>query len=89
LTGDGGEEVEELARLNREYEERFPGLRYVLWVNGRPRGEVLRDMRERIERGDVRAEERAVIEVSLFFSVLFRLLLQEIFQFQYLWGTEN
>ncbi|KAK3296486.1 OHCU decarboxylase-domain-containing protein [Chaetomium fimeti] len=55
-------EEEELGRLNKEYEERFPGLRYVLWVNGRARGEVLRDMRARIERGDVRAEERAVIE---------------------------
>lgn len=68
LTGDGGEEEAELGRLNREYEERFPGLRYVVWVNGRPRGEVLRDMRERIERGNVRAEERAVIEVSGFGS---------------------
>ncbi|KAH6627403.1 OHCU decarboxylase-domain-containing protein [Chaetomium tenue] len=62
LVGGGGEGEEELGRLNREYEERFPGLRYVLWVNGRPRGEVLRDMRERTERGDVRAEERAIIE---------------------------
>ncbi|KAH6839558.1 OHCU decarboxylase-domain-containing protein [Chaetomium sp. MPI-CAGE-AT-0009] len=55
-------EEEELGRLNKEYEGRFPGLRYVLWVNGRPRGEVLADMRARIERGDLRAEERAVIE---------------------------
>ncbi|KAL2139120.1 hypothetical protein VTI28DRAFT_5729 [Corynascus sepedonium] len=55
-------EDEELARLNHEYEAHFPGLRYVVWVNGRPRGEILEDMRARIGRGDMRAEVRAVIE---------------------------
>lgn len=58
------EEERELARLNREYEERFPGLRYVVWVNGRGRGEVMADMRRRIARGDVREEEREGIRVS-------------------------
>lgn len=62
--GSGGVE-EELARLNAEYEARFPGLRYVLFVNGRDRGEVLADMRRRIGRGDVREEEREAIRVSL------------------------
>ncbi|KAL2127726.1 hypothetical protein VTI74DRAFT_10255 [Chaetomium olivicolor] len=52
------EHAEELARLNREYEERFPGLRYVVWVNGRPRADVMADMRRRIERGDLKEEER-------------------------------
>lgn len=55
---------DELARLNAEYEARFPGLRYVTWVNGRGRGEILADMRRRIERGDPREEEREVIRVS-------------------------
>ncbi|KAL2189245.1 hypothetical protein L209DRAFT_270896 [Thermothelomyces heterothallicus CBS 203.75] len=55
-------EDEELARLNREYEARFPGLRYVVWVNGRPRAEVLEDMRRRIQRGDMKAEVRTIIE---------------------------
>ncbi|GAB1321036.1 Oxo-4-hydroxy-4-carboxy-5-ureidoimidazoline decarboxylase domain-containing protein [Madurella fahalii] len=54
----GAEELEELGRLNREYEDRFPGLRYVVFVNGRGRGEVMADMRRRIERGDLREEER-------------------------------
>jgi 2-oxo-4-hydroxy-4-carboxy--5-ureidoimidazoline (OHCU) decarboxylase len=66
LRGHGGsEEEEELARLNREYEARFPGLRYVVWVNGRPREEIFRDMRLRIARGDLEAEEREGIQVGL------------------------
>ncbi|KAL2015646.1 hypothetical protein VTK56DRAFT_5067 [Thermocarpiscus australiensis] len=52
------EEGEVLRGLNEEYERRFPGLRYVVWVNGRGREEIVRDMRRRIERGDVREEER-------------------------------
>ncbi|KAK4120257.1 hypothetical protein N657DRAFT_164874 [Parathielavia appendiculata] len=56
------EEDEELAGLNREYEERFPGLRYVVWVNGRGRGEVMADMRRRIRRGDIREEEKEGIQ---------------------------
>jgi hypothetical protein len=46
-------------------------------------------MRERIARGDVRAEERAVIEVSLFFSLLFLFCFAGIIrslQFQCPWG---
>ncbi|KAK4154939.1 Oxo-4-hydroxy-4-carboxy-5-ureidoimidazoline decarboxylase [Chaetomidium leptoderma] len=54
LRGEG----EALAGLNQEYEERFPGLRYVVWVNGRSREEVMGDMRRRIGRGDLREEER-------------------------------
>jgi 2-oxo-4-hydroxy-4-carboxy--5-ureidoimidazoline (OHCU) decarboxylase len=61
--GDSEEVLEELKRLNGEYEERFPGLRYVVFVNGRGRGEVMDDMRRRIERGDYVAEEREAIEV--------------------------
>ncbi|KAK3339767.1 Oxo-4-hydroxy-4-carboxy-5-ureidoimidazoline decarboxylase [Lasiosphaeria hispida] len=61
LQEGGGEEGERLRRLNREYEARFPGLRYVVFVNGRGRGEVMEDMRRRIERGDVREEEREAI----------------------------
>jgi 2-oxo-4-hydroxy-4-carboxy--5-ureidoimidazoline (OHCU) decarboxylase len=61
-------EAEELARLNREYEARFPGLRFVTWVRGRPRGEVMEEMRRRIARGDVREEERDNINVSFAFA---------------------
>ena len=64
-------EREELARLNAEYEARFPGLRYVVWVNGRGMGEVVADMRRRIGRGDVQEEEREAIEVGFLFSSFF------------------
>ena len=39
----------ELARLNREYEERF-GFRFVVLVNRRPKAEILEVLRERIRR---------------------------------------
>ncbi|KAK3954541.1 Oxo-4-hydroxy-4-carboxy-5-ureidoimidazoline decarboxylase [Pseudoneurospora amorphoporcata] len=60
--GDSEEVKEQLRALNREYEETFPGLRYVVWVNGRPRAEIMADMRRRIDRGDLRAEEREGIQ---------------------------
>lgn len=46
----------ELAELNRAYEEKF-GFRFVVFVNGRPRREILPVLRERLER--TRAEELA------------------------------
>ncbi|KAK5994392.1 hypothetical protein PT974_04866 [Cladobotryum mycophilum] len=57
----GGEE-EELAALNKEYEEKFPGLRYVVFVNGRPRQVIFQDMRERINRDDYTKEVAAAIQ---------------------------
>ncbi|KAI0481254.1 Oxo-4-hydroxy-4-carboxy-5-ureidoimidazoline decarboxylase [Xylariaceae sp. FL0804] len=62
---DQEEEARRLAALNAEYEAAFPGLRYVVFVNGRGRPEVMADMRRRIDRGDVRAEEREAIQVSI------------------------
>ena len=44
----------ELERLNREYEERF-GFRFVVFVNRRPKAEILEVLRVRI--GRTRAEE--------------------------------
>ncbi|KAH9877735.1 hypothetical protein J1614_002952 [Plenodomus biglobosus] len=58
---EGDEEVRALADLNREYEERFGGLRYVVFVNARPRPEILQNMRARITRGDKDAERREAI----------------------------
>lgn len=62
------EEVEEerrvLGELNSMYEEKFPGLRYVVFVDGRSRKVIFEDMRRRIERGDVEAERREAIKVS-------------------------
>lgn len=64
---DGNEgRGEELAALNEEYEARFPGLRFVVFVNGRGRGEIVEVLRGRIERGDWEAERVRGVEVSFF-----------------------
>jgi len=39
----------ELAYLNQVYEEKF-GFRFVVFVNGRPKAEILEVLRERLER---------------------------------------
>lgn len=54
---------QELAKLNREYEEKFPGLRYVVFVNGRGRPEIMEDMRERIAKSDVTKEVDSALQV--------------------------
>jgi 2-oxo-4-hydroxy-4-carboxy--5-ureidoimidazoline (OHCU) decarboxylase len=46
--------VTELAYLNQVYEEKF-GFRFVVFVNGRPKAEILEVLRERLER--TRGEE--------------------------------
>jgi 2-oxo-4-hydroxy-4-carboxy--5-ureidoimidazoline (OHCU) decarboxylase len=53
-TDDDPEVLAELARLNRAYEEKF-GFRFVVFVNRRPRREIVPILRERLER--TRAEE--------------------------------
>ncbi|KAF2137548.1 uncharacterized protein K452DRAFT_353527 [Aplosporella prunicola CBS 121167] len=55
-------EAKELAQLNTDYEARFPGLRYVVFVNGRGRPEIFADMRRRIERADIAAERVEAIQ---------------------------
>lgn len=58
------EQTARLAELNAEYEAAFPGLRYVVFVNGRGRPEIMVNMEDRIRRGDLRAEEVEAINVS-------------------------
>jgi 2-oxo-4-hydroxy-4-carboxy--5-ureidoimidazoline (OHCU) decarboxylase len=53
-TDDDPAVLEELAGLNRAYEEKF-GFRFVVFVNGRARREIVPVLRERMERS--RAEE--------------------------------
>lgn len=53
----------QLRALNDEYEARFPGLRYVVFVNGREKDVIMGDMRRRIDRGDAAEEEREAIRV--------------------------
>jgi 2-oxo-4-hydroxy-4-carboxy-5-ureidoimidazoline decarboxylase len=52
----GAEDVPELDELNRRYEERF-GFRFVVFVNRRPRSQLVPILRERLER--TREEELA------------------------------
>ena len=47
--GDDPEVLAELADLNRAYEKRF-GFRFIVFVNRRPRRELLPVLRERLER---------------------------------------
>ncbi|EJD48262.1 hypothetical protein AURDEDRAFT_183589 [Auricularia subglabra TFB-10046 SS5] len=68
--------LERLQALNALYEQRFTGLRYITFVNGRSRAEVAQDMEKRsagwpvsrVGAGDPRWDselERAVEEVGL------------------------
>jgi len=46
---DDPETLAELAELNREYERRF-GFRFVVFVNRRPKSEIVPILRERLQR---------------------------------------
>lgn len=48
-TDDDPDVLAELAELNRAYEEKF-GFRFVVFVNRRPRREIIPVLRERLER---------------------------------------
>ncbi|KAK4946729.1 hypothetical protein LTR10_014231 [Elasticomyces elasticus] len=65
LNQGGSEEAQLLADMNRKYEETFPGLRYVVFVNGRSRPVIMADMQKRIERGDISQEKQDAIKVGL------------------------
>lgn len=52
------EEARKLAELNAKYEATFPGLRYVVFVNGRSREAIMENMVQRIQRHDISAERR-------------------------------
>jgi 2-oxo-4-hydroxy-4-carboxy--5-ureidoimidazoline (OHCU) decarboxylase len=48
-TDEDPETLAALARLNAEYEERF-GFRFVVFVNGRPKSEIVPILEERLKR---------------------------------------
>lgn len=50
------QETQRLIELNDKYEETFPGLRYVVFVNGRSRQVIMEDMETRIEKNNIQAE---------------------------------
>ena len=51
-----------LAKLNRAYEEKF-GFRFVVFVNRRPRGEIVHVLRERLGRAREQELETALNEL--------------------------
>ncbi|KAI5306332.1 hypothetical protein KEM56_001353 [Ascosphaera pollenicola] len=59
----------ELQRWNDLYEARFPGLRYVTFVNARPREEIIQDMINRIHRGDLERERSEAISAICLIAV--------------------
>jgi len=59
---DEPEVLEELARLNRDYEERF-GFRFVVFVDRRPKRELVPILRERLGRGREQELDTAVREL--------------------------
>jgi 2-oxo-4-hydroxy-4-carboxy--5-ureidoimidazoline (OHCU) decarboxylase len=61
-TDDDPAVLAELAELNRAYEERF-GFRFVIFVNRRPRREIVPILRERLERTRAQELETGVDEL--------------------------
>ncbi|MDQ6919173.1 MAG: 2-oxo-4-hydroxy-4-carboxy-5-ureidoimidazoline decarboxylase [Candidatus Dormibacteraeota bacterium] len=66
LTEQGGDRLPELDRLNAEYESRF-GFRFVIFVNGRPKSEIVEVLKGRL--GNDRNQElenglRAVVDIA-------------------------
>ncbi|KAH7395976.1 Oxo-4-hydroxy-4-carboxy-5-ureidoimidazoline decarboxylase [Cadophora sp. MPI-SDFR-AT-0126] len=62
LNSGGEEEARKLKELNEEYEKAFPGLIYVVFVNGRSRPVIMENMRSRIDRGDIKLEKAEAIK---------------------------
>ena len=66
LQEQGDKALPELDRLNAEYERRF-GFRFVVFVNRRPQGEIVEELRQRLRRS--REEEledglRAIVDIA-------------------------
>jgi allantoinase len=66
LAEQGADRLPELERLNAEYESRF-GFRFVVFVNGRPKSELVEVLRRRM--GNDRNQEletglRAVVDIA-------------------------
>ncbi|KAI9678642.1 MAG: hypothetical protein M1817_005699 [Caeruleum heppii] len=63
LNNGAENEKADLRTLNQAYEDTFPGLRYIVFVNSRPRSDIMYDMRARIQRGDIHLERQEAIKV--------------------------
>ncbi|KAI6877359.1 hypothetical protein D0869_14882 [Hortaea werneckii] len=64
----GGDEAAKLHELNEEYEAKYPGLRYVVFVAGRSRPVIMQDMRARVDGSTFETERatniRAMCEIA-------------------------
>jgi len=62
LNTGGEEEAKRLRDLNDEYETTFPGLKYVVFVDGKSRPVIMENMRSRIDRRDIKLERVEAIK---------------------------
>lgn len=58
LQQSSAEEKRRLNELNQNYEKTFPGLRYVVFVNGRSREAIMKDIEARIQRNEIETEKK-------------------------------
>jgi 2-oxo-4-hydroxy-4-carboxy--5-ureidoimidazoline (OHCU) decarboxylase len=66
LREQGADSLPELERLNQEYERRF-GFRFVVFVNRRPKSEIVSVLRERLQRPrweEMEAGLEAIVDIA-------------------------
>ena len=66
LAEQGADRLPELERLNAEYESRF-GFRFVVFVNGRPKSEIVEVLRQRMSNDrnqELETGLRAVVDIA-------------------------
>ncbi|HEY8811161.1 MAG TPA: 2-oxo-4-hydroxy-4-carboxy-5-ureidoimidazoline decarboxylase [Candidatus Dormibacteraeota bacterium] len=66
LAEQGADRVPGLERLNADYESRF-GFRFVVFVNGRPKSEIVEVLRQRLANGrnqELETGLRAVVDIA-------------------------
>jgi 2-oxo-4-hydroxy-4-carboxy--5-ureidoimidazoline (OHCU) decarboxylase len=66
LREQGADVLPELAKLNAEYERRF-GFRFVVFVNRRPKSEIVEVLRQRLTRSrdqEIEAGLQAIIDIA-------------------------
>ncbi len=66
LAEQGSDRLPELERLNAEYESRF-GFRFVVFVDGRPKSEIVKMLRQRLSNDrhqELETGVRAVVDIA-------------------------
>ncbi len=66
LAEQGADRLPELDRLNAEYESRF-GFRFVVFVNGRPKSEIVEVLKDRLRNDrnqELETGLRAVVDIA-------------------------